>query len=446
MDIEVRCKVDRCFGIDRDQGRTWLEAARQGDLSTLRSIANQKITLGGDAAWKLAHYDGQGTSFGFVGNTALHWTCANGDMEGTRFLLNVGASINIQNNGGSTPLHAAVGHGCAGVVAYLLQLGANPHIVDCCGETPRQLLAALPSRGIAVDTVQRISRVFLLHQLLDEKASQPPAQWDASALRAISDALSLSGVVDKGELVQEVEKAVLEYASRKETCQSNDQNASQFLEQARLRYAQRMKKATEDDDDDDNATARLLAEKASAVKERGNCCYAAGDFLGAVKNYTVAMSMAPGDAVHYSNRSAAYLSLRRYYEALKDASMAMELRPEWPKPFLRACKALLGLGRYADAEAAALRGLTLAPNDVDMTAVLAEAAAGKKYVDQQGVDQSADRAPIAHGRKPWFDCVLCDNKTRDHAETPCCHQLICGTCLTRKVAQGCPLCGRVHGE
>lgn len=437
MDIEIRCKVDRCFGIDRAQGKLWLESARQGDLATLRSIIDSRRLLDADAVWRLVHYDGQGTSFGFVGNTALHFTCANGDMVGTELLVHSGASVNCQNNGGSTPLHAAVGHGCAEIVEYLLRCGANSHVVDCCGDSPDEVLQMLPSRGVSSAKIRRMTNALTFQRQLESMSDRSVSSWDAAALKSAGAAIGLDSILDRNELVTGIQTFIDNSMSTHVTCKSNDDNAKQFLDQARQRYAQRMQKALENSDDEDNITALMLKDKAEVMKGKGNTCFSAGDFLGAVKHYTTALSLCPGEAVFHSNRAAAYLSLRRYYEALKDASTAMHMRPEWPKPYLRACRALLGLGRHSDAESMALRGLELVPDDVNFSAVLLDAR-------QHEVQHS--RISSSQGKKPWFDCVLCENKTRDHAQTPCCGKLVCGTCLTRKVVDRCPLCGFVHGD
>lgn len=53
----------------------------------------------------------------------------------------------------------------------------------------------------------------------------------------------------------------------------------------------------------------------------------------------------------YSNRSAAYLALKRHEEALSDAEKCVELNMDWPKGYARQGAALQALGRYAEAEA-----------------------------------------------------------------------------------------------
>jgi hypothetical protein len=56
---------------------------------------------------------------------------------------------------------------------------------------------------------------------------------------------------------------------------------------------------------------------------RGNACYSAGDYWGAVRAYSEALQHASGDALACTalvlNRSAAHAGLRQWHESLADA-------------------------------------------------------------------------------------------------------------------------------
>ena len=47
--------------------------------------------------------------------------------------------------------------------------------------------------------------------------------------------------------------------------------------------------------------------------------------------YTEAIELDPANHLLYSNRSAAYASLKKYKEALGDAEKTIELKPDWGK-------------------------------------------------------------------------------------------------------------------
>lgn len=57
----------------------------------------------------------------------------------------------------------------------------------------------------------------------------------------------------------------------------------------------------------------------------------AGDFKAAVEHYTNAIQHDPKNHVLYSNRSAAYASLKDYDQALADGEKTVELKPDWSK-------------------------------------------------------------------------------------------------------------------
>ena len=119
--------------VSREQGREWLSAAKQGDLSLLTTL------LAGNQS--LLHHQArhcwyppcsctitqccssfhsiivQGSG---IGHSATHWSAAKGYLECLQWLLKQGADINGLNAEDSTPLHAAAANGQQNIVQYLL--------------------------------------------------------------------------------------------------------------------------------------------------------------------------------------------------------------------------------------------------------------------------------------------------------------------------------------
>lgn len=91
-------------------------------------------------------------------------------------------------------------------------------------------------------------------------------------------------------------------------------------------------------------------------RELGNDAFAAGQHDAAALRYTRALAARP-DAVLFSNRAAAYLGKRWWPQALADVESALALRPDWGKAWGRKASALAGMGRHAEAAAAAAEGL-----------------------------------------------------------------------------------------
>ncbi|BAO42347.1 small glutamine-rich tetratricopeptide repeat-containing protein 2 [Kluyveromyces marxianus] len=82
--------------------------------------------------------------------------------------------------------------------------------------------------------------------------------------------------------------------------------------------------------------------KAEELKLQGNKAMAAKNFDEAIAKYTAAIEVSPSNAVYYSNRAAAYSSLKKYEEAVKDAEQAIKVDPTYSKGYSR-----LGFAKYA---------------------------------------------------------------------------------------------------
>lgn len=55
------------------------------------------------------------------------------------------------------------------------------------------------------------------------------------------------------------------------------------------------------------------------------------EFTQAIDQFTAAIELNRSNYTLYSNRSAAFIRLGRYAEALEDAKKTLELKPDWPK-------------------------------------------------------------------------------------------------------------------
>ncbi|XP_076017279.1 dynein axonemal assembly factor 4 [Genypterus blacodes] len=61
------------------------------------------------------------------------------------------------------------------------------------------------------------------------------------------------------------------------------------------------------------------------LKEKGDKCFAAGDYLGAVNAYNMAIKLNAKLPALFSNRAACHLKLRNLHKAIKDSSQALHL-------------------------------------------------------------------------------------------------------------------------
>lgn len=101
------------------------------------------------------------------------------------------------------------------------------------------------------------------------------------------------------------------------------------------------------------------------MKNKGNAAFAAGRYAESVEQFSQAISLG-ATHVLYSNRSAAYASLRNWEAALKDAEKAIELKGDWAKGWGRKGAALQGMGLFKEAKETYQRGLELEPENLQL--------------------------------------------------------------------------------
>lgn len=94
------------------------------------------------------------------------------------------------------------------------------------------------------------------------------------------------------------------------------------------------------------------------------------------------MKFDPTDAIFFSNRSGAYVSLLKYKEALADAKECIRLRPQWWKAHSRKGMAEFKLGHLKESESSFKKALALQPDEQSLKDSLAQvrlaAALGRK--------------------------------------------------------------------
>ncbi len=78
----------------------------------------------------------------------------------------------------------------------------------------------------------------------------------------------------------------------------------------------------------------------------------------------------------WSNRSAAYASLKDWSHALNDAQKCVEIKPDWAKGYGRLGAAFHGMNRFDEAEKAYEDGLKLDPNNAALKKGLNEVEMG----------------------------------------------------------------------
>eukprot|EP01022_Parablepharisma_sp_SALTPOND_P025068 TRINITY_DN570_c0_g1_i1.p3 TRINITY_DN570_c0_g1~~TRINITY_DN570_c0_g1_i1.p3 ORF type:complete len:587 (-),score=111.06 TRINITY_DN570_c0_g1_i1:21646-23406(-) len=114
-------------------------------------------------------------------------------------------------------------------------------------------------------------------------------------------------------------------------------------------------------------------EKAKEASAKAKEAFIKKDFPTAIKYYTEAISFDPTDHLMFSNRSACYASIEQYEDALEDANKCVELKPDFVRGYGRKGLAEFYLKKYADAEKSYSKAVELDPNNEQYKEGLARA-------------------------------------------------------------------------
>jgi stress-induced-phosphoprotein 1 len=132
---------------------------------------------------------------------------------------------------------------------------------------------------------------------------------------------------------------------------------------------------------------------AELCKDRGNNAFKDGRYEEAIDQFTQAINMDPTNHIYYSNRSAAYASMKMWDEALDDAKKCIDIQPTWAKGWSRKGAALHGRGNFDMAIVSYNQGLKIEPNNEALKAGLKAA---------QDAEENSGADPFGHYFGP--DC------------------------------------------
>lgn len=122
-------------------------------------------------------------------------------------------------------------------------------------------------------------------------------------------------------------------------------------------------------------------EDAERLKNKGNKLMQKKRYEEAKECYTSALKILPAGPtshIYFSNRAAAYLSMRQFREAVWDSERSLALKPNYPKAHARLGLALFLLKEYKEAAEAYAVAVKLEPNNQTSAAYLEKSR--KKYV------------------------------------------------------------------
>jgi stress-induced-phosphoprotein 1 len=100
------------------------------------------------------------------------------------------------------------------------------------------------------------------------------------------------------------------------------------------------------------------------LKEKANEYYVENKYKEAINIYTQLLEWEPENYMVLSNRSAAYIKLEKWNEALNDAVMSTKLKPDWGKAWGRLGAALYGQDKLDEALVAYNKAYELEPSNI----------------------------------------------------------------------------------
>jgi len=105
------------------------------------------------------------------------------------------------------------------------------------------------------------------------------------------------------------------------------------------------------------------------LKEKANEFYCEGKYNDAVNIYSQLLEWEPENYMVLSNRSAAYIKLEKWNEALNDAVTSTKLKPDWGKAWGRLGAALYGQDKLDEALVAYNKANELEPLEIYTTMI-----------------------------------------------------------------------------
>lgn len=121
-----------------------------------------------------------------------------------------------------------------------------------------------------------------------------------------------------------------------------------------------------------NSTSNGNIEKAEEIKILANEAFKANKFSQSIDLYSEAINLNGHNAVYWANRAFAHTKLEEYGCAVQDATKAIEINPKYSKGYYRRGAAYLSMGKFKEALKDFQQVKRICPNDPDAARKLRE--------------------------------------------------------------------------
>lgn len=300
-----------------------------------------------------------------------------------------GGDVNVLNEGGISALVLAAASGNDHHAKILVEFGADRGFILGGNMTIFHIAAEL---GL----------VKTLAELLKENVPTAVKETTSKCLRMKNergetpiDLAVLGGHFDCVKLISRIEDDREVRAFMKKNKDEWKQKKEKVAEKVKE------KQASTGDLQPQEVAASILTKKSSITEEskaaaaelkiKGNCLFVKKEWENAISLYSQAIEHNPADETFYSNRSACYMSLKKYESALYDAIIVKTLKPGWIKGCYRVSVALLALERFEDAAVSAFEGLSMDQENQELKSLFQKCVKkGRKEHKEQEERQKKD--------------------------------------------------------
>ncbi|KAK8792016.1 hypothetical protein WA158_005393 [Blastocystis sp. Blastoise] len=404
----------------------------RGDYSSEKSVLNQSIDGNGRNALHFASAQGYNDCINYLltldsdlinkaddqGDTPLSLACINDRANSIKLLVEKKADIN-QDLGGKTPLHVACSSCSKDTVEWLIEHGGNlnnhpakemgDYVYFACSEQNIDVVRYLFTQGQSANfsDAQHVTPLILacvhtnpqLISLLLENGADPKCclEDNVTPLHIVGEAghlpcllpfLSLPNIKElcNIETTKDHNKPI-DFAAGSEAREiveklypltegRQDMTIDELINQYKEDPKKEPVAATTTSSSGplpNKSIALDIKEKAEDYKVQGNLCFKSKDYEGAIKNYTLAIETNPVNHIYFSNRSASYLNINDYENALKDAKECQRLNPTWAKGFYREGEVYMIKQQYEEAAQSFFAGCNLEPTNTELSNAFARA-------------------------------------------------------------------------
>ncbi|CAG9463513.1 unnamed protein product [Pedinophyceae sp. YPF-701] len=194
---------------------------------------------------------------------------------------------------------------------------------------------------------------------------------------------------------------------------------------------------------DDAAQQKIRREhRAQASVLKGNALLSQHKYIEAVREFTRALEVLPGNVRARYERGLAFSRLSRHREALRDVTNVLRVQPDHMGALRARAAALLAVGDAKACVETTTSALKQNPPENecgDLYALRAEAHKALGHTAEALDDMEA----AARAEDEAKQCVVCMDEPRGCRLLPCMHAVMCADCAEQLLRDkfACPICG-----